>query len=551
MDTRNARRARGGVANGRHALRPPQRAELQVRLARLAVEEADGTTAGRREARRNRVLRTGDVVSLFVGFTLVLWWLFPDHGPENSLLAVGFRWIAPTCLGVWALRYQGLWVERNNSVRAIEVSRLARAVGMLVVGVMVYDRFEPSRMHVERIALACGLTWCVLVVWRSLHRAWLQAQHRRGSFGRRVVVIGTDARAVELTRTFHDHPDSGMRVVAMVGSEREARLAGLEHLWVANYRDADEVLAAIDVDGVVLCSTDINPALLETLVRHEQPRSRDLYLDSGLPGIDFRRLEAIPIAYQPLLFVEATRLSKLQISFKRVFDIAVSTAMLVLLSPLMVAVALVVKLGDRGPVLFSQERVGLGGTTFRVHKFRTMVVDAEARLAELDTQRNERRGPLFKMAGDPRITRVGDFLRKTSLDELPQLFNVARGQMSLVGPRPALPTEVANFPPDLLARHDVRPGITGLWQVEARDNPSFEAYRRLDLFYVANWSLVLDLIILLGTVDQVLFRPWLKPARVGEVVEVADVALADAGESVRIGGPPAIVTDVVGLSPTI
>ncbi len=159
-------------------------------------------------------------------------------------------------------------------------------------------------------------------------------------------------------------------------------------------------------------------------------------------------------------------------------------------------------------MLFRQERVGRDGATFQMTKFRTMVVDAEQRKAEL-AARNERSGPLFKMDDreDPRITRIGRFLRATSLDELPQLFNVLHGTMSLVGPRPALQSEVDEFPAELHARHQVRPGITGLWQVEARDNPSFEAYVRLDLFYVQNWSLPLDLVVLLGTVDHIVLRP--------------------------------------------
>ena len=161
-------------------------------------------------------------------------------------------------------------------------------------------------------------------------------------------------------------------------------------------------------------------------------------------------------------------------------------------------------------MLFRQRRVGRDGVEFEMLKFRSMCVDAEARLAALKLVGNDRTGPLFKLDGiDPRVTRIGRFLRASSLDELPQLLNVLRGDMSLVGPRPALAAEVAEFPADLNARHRVRPGITGLWQVEARDNPSFEAYRRLDLFYVENWSLVLDLVILLGTVEQVLARPFL------------------------------------------
>ena len=160
-------------------------------------------------------------------------------------------------------------------------------------------------------------------------------------------------------------------------------------------------------------------------------------------------------------------------------------------------------------MLFRQRRVGRDGVEFEILKFRSMCVDAEARLAALRAEHNERSGPLFKLERDPRVTAIGRFIRAFSLDELPQLLNVLRGEMSLVGPRPALPSEVAEFPADLHARHLVRPGITGLWQVEARDNPSFGAYRRLDLFYVDNWSLLLDLIILLGTIEQVLVRPFM------------------------------------------
>jgi lipopolysaccharide/colanic/teichoic acid biosynthesis glycosyltransferase len=162
-------------------------------------------------------------------------------------------------------------------------------------------------------------------------------------------------------------------------------------------------------------------------------------------------------------------------------------------------------LQDGGPVFFRQVRVGQDGHHFRVLKFRTMVVDAEAKLADLEAA-NERNGPLFKMDRDPRITRIGRFLRNSSLDELPQLINVLRGEMSMVGPRPALPSEVANFDDMLLNRTKVLPGITGLWQVEARDNPSFSAYRRLDLFYVDNWSISLDLIIMMATVEQVVAK---------------------------------------------
>ena len=191
---------------------------------------------------------------------------------------------------------------------------------------------------------------------------------------------------------------------------------------------------------------------------------------------------------------------------KRVIDVIFSTVLLVGTAPILLAAAVWIKLEDGGPVIFRQTRIGKDGRKFTVFKLRSMVVDAEARLAEI-RHRNERsNSPLFKLEADPRVTKAGHFLRATSIDELPQLFNVLRGDMTLVGPRPALTEEVASFDEELLRRLRVTPGVTGLWQVKARENPSFEVYRDLDLFYVENWSLSMDLAILAGTVTSVLMR---------------------------------------------
>ena len=194
---------------------------------------------------------------------------------------------------------------------------------------------------------------------------------------------------------------------------------------------------------------------------------------------------------------------------------------------MLAVVAILVHKEDGGPVFFRQERVGRGDGEFGMLKFRTMCVDAEARLAAVQAD-NQRSGPLFKLARDPRVTRIGHVLRRTSLDELPQLLNVLKGDMSLVGPRPALRREVAEFPAELHDRHLVRPGITGLWQVEARDNPAFDAYQRLDLHYVENWSLGLDIVILLATAEQLLMRPFASKQH-GEMASVErDQAFATA-----------------------
>ena len=182
---------------------------------------------------------------------------------------------------------------------------------------------------------------------------------------------------------------------------------------------------------------------------------------------------------------------------------SLTTPYLLLAAPVMGAVALAIKLEDGGPVLFKQPRVGRKGEIFDCLKFRSMSVDAEARLAELMAA-NEGSGPLFKMTHDPRITGVGRFIRRFSLDELPQLWNALRGDMSLVGPRPALPTEVAQYDSDTRRRLDVRPGLTGLWQVSGRSNLSWDDTVRLDLYYVDNWSLIQDVMILARTAKAIL-----------------------------------------------
>ncbi len=473
--------------------------------------------------RLQSILRAGDGVALLLGFLAMALSTGYHHLGGDRL---AFTLAAASVLGLWAIRFEDLWNERVIAMRTIEISRLSRAAGILGVGMLVIDRLSRTYVHVEQVIAGVVVSWLLLLGWRSFYRAWLAHNRRKDRFTRRLIIIGTDRRAVELAKLFAIHPEAGMRVWGVIGSRAEAEAAGLGDRWLGDYRDADDVLAATPADAVVVCSSDISPLLLNALLREEHGRGRQLFLHPGLSGIDARRVKASPIAHEPLLYVEAASLSRTQRALKRAFDVAVATALLVLFSPVFAVVAVLVRLGDRGPVFFRQQRVGQGDSRFTMLKFRTMVVDAEARLAALELD-NQRRGPLFKLDVDPRVTRVGRFLRASSLDELPQLINVVRGEMSLVGPRPALPAEVAEFPIELRERHRVRPGITGLWQVEARDNPSFAAYQRLDLFYVENWSLALDLVVMLGTAEQLLLRPVFN-RRTGELsgATVPDDAVA-------------------------
>jgi exopolysaccharide biosynthesis polyprenyl glycosylphosphotransferase len=221
--------------------------------------------------------------------------------------------------------------------------------------------------------------------------------------------------------------------------------------------------------------------------------------------ISSSRISVRPLGPYPVMCVEPVAQFSWRRIAKRIFDVVVASVGLVLVSPILLVSAIAIRVTSGKGVIFRQQRVGKDGVPFELYKLRTMVHDAEERLAELQAM-NEAAGPMFKMKDDPRVTRVGRFLRATSIDELPQLFNVIRGEMSLVGPRPALPNEADQWDDALWERLRVQPGITGMWQVSGRYTASLETYARLDLYYVDNWSLVTDLAILVRTVGVVLKR---------------------------------------------
>ena len=205
----------------------------------------------------------------------------------------------------------------------------------------------------------------------------------------------------------------------------------------------------------------------------------------------------------PTIPLHCGNVPEAELALKRVLDIVFSSLVLIVLSPVMLAIALAIKLDSRGPVFYFSERIGKKGRVFRCIKFRTMVLDAEKHRADV-MHMNERESVLFKISNDPRTTRLGRFLRKYSLDELPQFFSVLHGDMSVVGPRPPLASEVQEYKPSHLRRLDVTPGITGLWQVQARQDPSFDSYISLDVTYIENWSLWMDIKIILRTIGVVL-----------------------------------------------
>lgn len=349
---------------------------------------------------------------------------------------------------------------------------------------------------------------CVVVLSLLLRkglRLWLSSARAHGRYRQRTVVVGTVKSAGELIRELRRSPSNSFEIVG-------ACIAGAKHLPVVEGvpvagRPRDVTLA-VDFSDAALVAISGHPGLtgkeLRQLAWDLEERHVDLVISPGIFEVAGPRLSIRAEAGVSLLHLERPVRSGSRLMVKRVQDLALAVMLSLVLLPMLLLVALAVRLDSKGPVLFHQKRIGQSGQEFSIYKFRTMVVDADARLSALASLGHEVNSVLFKSQHDPRITRVGRWLRRFSLDEVPQLLNVLRGEMSLVGPRPGLASEVDHYEPDAMRRLRVRPGMTGLWQVSGRATLDWEQTVRLDLWYVDNWSSTLDLLILIRTVRAVL-----------------------------------------------
>jgi exopolysaccharide biosynthesis polyprenyl glycosylphosphotransferase len=279
----------------------------------------------------------------------------------------------------------------------------------------------------------------------------------------------------------------------------------LDGLPVYDSCSIEDAIRDCHADCVFVAASDVTSEQMATITKAARVAGVEIRVSANLAEILSSRLTVQTIGNLLALSLRPVNLTGRQALLKRTFDVVVSSLALVITLPLWLVIAIALKLETHGPVLYRQERIGAKGRPFQILKFRTMVVGADRMLDELQ-HRNEATGPMFKLRDDPRVTRVGRYLRRFSLDELPQLVNVLKGEMSLVGPRPALPSEVAAYEDWHLDRLEVPPGITGLWQIRGRSQLPFDAYVRLDLFYIENWSMAYDLYILAETLPAVFTR---------------------------------------------
>jgi exopolysaccharide biosynthesis polyprenyl glycosylphosphotransferase len=340
---------------------------------------------------------------------------------------------------------------------------------------------------------------------------WLISRRARGDFRTPVVVAGAAIETATLVEFLQLNPETGFAVSATVGERPVLTDGATGAPWMGGLEHAYEAVHRTGASGVLVGVNGLQGDSVNQLVRTLSSAGIPVYLSSGLTVVSGARLQTLTMAHEPIALVRPPRRSSIHEITKRALDLVMASMLLVLTTPVMLVSAVLIKAHDRGPVFFRQVRIGRHGEPFTLIKLRTMEVDAEARLADL-RHRNERHGPLFKVSSDPRVTPIGGLLRSAAIDELPQLLNVLTGRMSIVGPRPALPAETAEFDDELQRRNLVRPGVTGLWQVEANHKASFEEYRRLDLFYVDNWSIAMDLAVMIDTVP-VLGRRALRALR--------------------------------------
>jgi exopolysaccharide biosynthesis polyprenyl glycosylphosphotransferase len=408
------------------------------------------------------------------------------------VLWIGAVWLA----GGYDVRFIGTGSDEYRKVLNAGVG-LTAAIALLSYAI----NLELSRVYV---LIALPTTTMLDLFTRFAIRKRLHRQRDAGRCMLSVVAVGHEASVADLVKELGRDRYHGLAVVgACVAHPSECdEVAG-----VPVYGGLGDVTAAVKAFGAdtvaVLACPEMDGIKLRSLAWELEKTGTDLCVSPALLDVAGPRTTIRPTAGLTLLHVDHPQLSGLPLLLKDLFDRCVAAVVLIVLAPLMVALGVTIRLSDGGPALFKQSRVGKDGRVFRIYKFRTMVVDAEQQKEELLAS-SDTNGVLFKIRKDPRVTAMGARLRRWSIDELPQLFNVLLGDMSLVGPRPAVPDEVAQYAEHVHRRLVVKPGLTGLWQVNGRSDLSWDESVRLDLRYVENWSFALDLQILWKTVSALL-----------------------------------------------
>jgi exopolysaccharide biosynthesis polyprenyl glycosylphosphotransferase len=451
-------------------------------------------------ARYGQVTAAGDAVCALIAGAVG----FSVRFGGQSWTPWTYLWVALGLPLIWVpwLVIAGAYDGRFFGSGSDEYRRVLHAGVSLTALVAVVSYGSKAEVARGFVLITLPLVTLLCLITRYRLRKRLHRRRSAGDCMQRVVAVGhrhsVEGLIRELGRTTHH----GMKIVAVcVPDPTAVRLGSVPVLG-----DLEEIPRAVFLAGAdavaVLACPELDGVALRRLAWQLEKTNTEIFVAPALLEVAGPRTTIRPIAGLPLMHVDHPKLAGPRRALKRVFDVAVAGTALLLLAPLMVLMALIIQCTDPGPALFVQTRIGHDGRAFAMIKFRTMIDGAHRARAAL-ASRNHGDGVLFKLKDDPRVTRVGAWLRRYSIDELPQLFNVLRGDMSLVGPRPPLPEEVDQYGEDVLRRLVVKPGLTGLWQVSGRSDLPWDEAIRLDLQYVENWSLVLDLQILWKTISAV------------------------------------------------
>lgn len=408
------------------------------------------------------------------------------------------------CLPLWLAIFSryGLYKPRRVAVRLDEFRSLVHATLACTISMAALSFLLQLTVSRSWLVLCVPAAVGTCLVGREVVRQTSSRLRRSRRLVHRVVVVGSNAEAERLCAMLDD-PALGYEVVGVVDDVGIGHLGATSIPILGTTADVLAVVESTDATGVMVATTAVNDMVSNRLVRQLIEAGVHVELSSSLRGISAARLRVRSLGVTPIIYVEPVHRGGWRAGAKRTFDLLGASLSLVVASPLLAVVAVAVKLDTRGGTFFVQERVGKDAAPFRLYKFRTMVAGSES---TLPPPTDAVPAGLFKDKDDPRVTRVGRVLRRFSIDELPQLVNVVRGDMSLVGPRPALFSEMAFWTPELMARVRVRPGLTGMWQVSGRSDLTFADYVRHDLYYVENWSLLTDLAIVAKTIPVVLLK---------------------------------------------
>lgn len=476
----------------------------------LEKASAPRNTGGNWRRRYARNLRITDfLVLVWVVYGTQIAWLGLDDTrvatrssaalPEFSYWLFSAGLIA---IWMWALALIDSRTDRvvgTGNTEYVRVTRASFNVFGLIAILAFLLQVEVARGYLL-LSLPCGVIMLVLVRW--LWRQWLVSKRQRGEYAARVLLVGSHSSVAHIARDLARNLGAGYKVVgACVPSGNPGTTIHETNVPVlGTIDDIPEAMATSGADTVAVTSIgDLPPQKVKEISWDLEAGRQHLVLAPSITDIAGPRVQTRPVSGLPLIHVETPRFSSGERFIKRMMDVALSTIGVILISPLLLVLTLLVKATSPGPVLFNQTRVGYHGREFQMFKFRSMVTNAEELLDDLKASQDSGNEVMFKMANDPRVTRVGRVMRRFSLDELPQLFNVIGGSMSLVGPRPPLPSEVEKYADHVHRRFLVKPGITGLWQVSGRSTLSWEDTVRLDLSYVENWTILTDVIIMART----------------------------------------------------